>query len=88
MSADPDPLDAAVGQLPGDVTVVISHPDRKAVSTACEPLEIEGGMLRVLQPEAVVFLRESLYFFRQILKEMPKTRLRCGFHAWAGQGLV
>jgi hypothetical protein len=64
MTANPNPLHAAIVKLPSDCAVVIPHAHRKSVPPAGEPFVVQGMMLRIFKPEPIVLLREFLNLLR------------------------
>ena len=81
-------FDTTIVELPGNRPMVVSDAYGEAMTAAGEAFELEGGMLRVCQPEAVVFLRQLLNVLGQCMKQLPEARRGGGFHARAGQFLV
>jgi hypothetical protein len=71
MGADPDPSHLVAFQV-ADRSVVGSN--SHGVQSPMQPLEPDGGMLGIRQPDAIATLSESLHFPRQSPIPLPKLR--------------
>lgn len=70
MMADPKPGNLSAFNFRESA---IMNPDSYRPDLAFERLESQRGMMRIAQPQLVIFPRRFLHFHRQRVKELPEA---------------